>query len=205
MDLNRLFDNINTNDLVEASKLIDVIKACVAQQKYSLLLDILPIISRYLQLSPYYIDTLTKYAEHFTNDEISKIKSHFSKELKSRKFLPEYLRISYIKLLGCKPFDDKALLLECFRNLRRDSDAYVGCVLLNSLYELAAREDVLEIRKGFSRADLWEKRQIIRIINKVLEEEEKRPWIKNVRQLDSREIFLLEVMEPTRPKKVKKK
>ena len=72
-------------------------------------------------------------------------------------------------------------------------------------YELAAREDVLEIRKGFSRADLWEKRQIIRIINKVLEEEEKRPWIKNVRQLDSREIFLLEVMEPTRPKKVKKK
>ncbi|EJF38251.1 RNA-directed DNA polymerase [Clostridium sp. MSTE9] len=205
LDIMHSLSKADKDNLVDASEFINIIKACIAQQKYSLLLNMLPIIGKYLQLSPYYIDALTKCSEYFSDEEIEKIKHHFSEKLKSNRFLPEYLRISYIRLLGSKLFNDKTLLLECFRNLRRDSGAYVGRVLLDSLYELVGREDVLEIRKGFSRSDLWEKRQIIRIVNKSLLEEEKRPWIKNVHQLDSRELFLLEVAEPTKSTKLKKK
>ncbi|WP_432718612.1 RNA-directed DNA polymerase [Pectinatus frisingensis] len=201
LDIKQSLNEANANTLVESSDFINIIKACIAQEKYSLLLEIFPIIGKYLQLTPYYIDAITKYSDHFLEKEITKIKEHFSNELKSNQFLPEYLAISYIKLLGTKPFDDKFLLLECFRRLRRDSGAYVGRVLLDSLYELAGREDVLEIRKGFPRSDLWEKRQIVRIVNKNLEDEEKRPWIKNIRQIESKELFLLETAEPTKPKK----
>ena len=203
LDIRQALNDVNNNTLVESSEFINIIKACIAQEKYSLLLDVLPNIRKYLQLTPYYIDAVVKFSNHFLEKEVTKIKEHFSKELKSNQFLPEYLAISYIKLLGTKPFDDKFLLLDYFRKLRRDSGAYVGRILLDSLYELVEREDVLEIRKGFSRSDLWEKRQIVRIVNEHLEDDEKRPWIKNIRQIESKEIFLLEVAEPTKPKKKK--
>lgn len=76
-------------------------------------------------------------------------------------------------------------------------------MLLDALYGLANREDVLEIRKSFSRSNLWEKRQIIRLIDSTFDEEEKRPWLKNIRQIESNELFLLETAEPIKLTKKK--
>lgn len=77
-------------------------------------------------------------------------------------------------------------------------------MLLDALYGLANREDVLEIRKSFSRSNLWEKRHIIRLIDSTFDEEEKRPWLKNIRQIESNELFLLETAEPIKLTKKKK-
>jgi hypothetical protein len=64
----------------------------------------------------------------------------------------------------------------------------------------------LEIRRYFVRADQWEKRQIIRIVDKHLDEDEKRPWLKNVKIQESNDLFLVETIEPKRkPLKKKKK
>ena len=62
---------------------------------------------------------------------------------------------------------------------------------------------MLEIRKSFSRSNLWEKRQIIRLIDSTFDEEEKRPWLKNIRQIESNELFLLETAEPIKLTKKK--
>ena len=129
---------------------------------------------------------------------------YFTKQIKESKFIPEYLMVSYIRLFGSDCFSNKKFLIEQYRNLRRDSGAYVGRVLLDALYGLANREDVLEIRKSFSRSNLWEKRQIIRLIDSTFDEEEKRPWLKNIRQIESNELFLLETAEPIKLTKKKK-
>ena len=85
--------------------------------------------------------------------------------------------------------------MNIFRNLKRDSGVYLGRKLLEALEPLVNREDVLEIRKSFPRSDLWEKRQIIRLVNAVLEDEEKRPWIKNLIKIDAQESFLLMTLD----------
>lgn len=119
--------------------------------------------------------------------------------------MPEYLQVAYIRLFGYRPFENKELLVKAFRNLKRNSGAYVGRALLDSLYELVGREDALEIRNGFERADLWEKRQILRIIDNSLDKEEKRAWFKNIRQVDTKEIFLHEILDPAKKIESKKK
>ena len=78
-------------------------------------------------------------------------------------------------------------------------------MLLDALYGLANREDMLIIRKSFSRSNLWEKRQIIRLIDSTFDEEEKRPWLKNIRQIEPNELFLLEIAEPTKLTQNKKR
>ena len=64
---------------------------------------------------------------------------------------------------------------------------------------------MLIIRKSFSRSNLWEKRQIIRLIDSTFDEEEKRPWLKNIRQIEPNELFLLEIAEPTKLTQNKKR
>lgn len=198
LNTSELLSNAESNNIVEAKDFTEIIKACIAQEKYSDLIKILSVIDKFLQLTPYYIDALIKNSSFLSTADIDKIKEYFSERLQNTTFLPEYLALAYIRLFGHNPFADKTILINYFRNLRRDSGSYVGRAILDSLYGLSLREDVLEIRKNFSRSDLWEKRQIIRIIDKILESEEKRPWLKNIRQTESNEIFLLEVIYPSK-------
>ncbi|MFO7812609.1 MAG: hypothetical protein R6V21_06545, partial [Pelovirga sp.] len=90
-----------------------------------------------------------------------------------------------------------------FRELKRNAGAYIGRSVLNSLEDLVSRSDVLEIRRYFSRADSWEKRQIIKMIDKHLSEDEKRPFLKNIKSQESSDIFLVEYLNPTKQKKKK--
>jgi hypothetical protein len=130
----------------------------------------------------------------------------FATKLRNDDYVPEYLALSYIRILGQEAFCDKDVLMECFRTLKRNAGAYIGRALLDSLYDLVEREDVLEIRKGFNRADLWEKRQIIRIVRKILDDDEARPWLKNIKLVEPDELFLQEIAGPTKKKsKTKKK
>jgi hypothetical protein len=70
--------------------------------------------------------------------------------------------------------------------------------LLDSLENLVSRSDVLEIRNYFPRADAWEKRQIVRIVDKHLHEEEKRPWLRNIKTTESRDLFTAELINKTK-------
>ncbi|ODR33154.1 RNA-directed DNA polymerase [Eisenbergiella tayi] len=205
LNIESLLESAKINCLVESSEFIEIIKACIVQRKYSMLVEILAIINKYLQLTPYYIDTLIKHQEFFTHEDVEKINIYFTKQIKESRFIPEYLMVSYIRLFGSDYFSNKKFLIEQYRNLRRDSGAYIGRVLLDALYGLANREDMLEIRKSFSRSNLWEKRQIIRLIDSTFDEEEKRPWLKNIRQIEPNELFLLETAEPTKLTKKKKR
>ena len=55
-----------------------------------------------------------------------------------------------------------------------------------------------------ARADAWERRGIIQLVNKVLPEEEKRPWLKNVKVHLADDFFAIESFEPTKKPKARK-
>ncbi|WP_256361075.1 hypothetical protein [Methylomonas koyamae] len=92
-------------------------------------------------------------------------------------------------------------MMELFRSLKRNSGAYIGRAVLDALSENTTRTDVLEIRQYYPRADLWEKRSIIRIVDSILSEEEKRPWRKNVKVHSSEDYFAIESFDPKKAKK----
>ena len=72
LNIEGLLEGAKKNCLVESSEFIEIIKACIVQNKYSLLVEILAIIDKYLQLTPYYIDTLIKHQEFFTLEDVKK-------------------------------------------------------------------------------------------------------------------------------------
>ena len=74
-------------------------------------------------------------------------------------------------------------------------------MVLDALDGIVNRTDVLEIRQYYSRADLWEKRAIIKIVNGTLSEEEKRPWLKNVKVHSSNDHFAIEIFDKKKMKK----
>ena len=72
-------------------------------------------------------------------------------------------------------------LLNSFRNLKRNSGDYIGRVLLESLDGKLSRGEVLEIRDYYYRADKWEERQILKMINSSLSKGEKRAFFKDIK------------------------
>ncbi len=202
-NLKTLEKDMRRDGLIDSEQLREYIKTCIAKNNYKELTNVTKYIEESLQLTPYYIDVLIKHSDKFTTNDLETLKNYFAKAINSKKYIPEYLNLAYVRFFGHKGFADKDILLELFRELKRNSGAYLGRAILDSLYELSNREDVLEIRKSYTRADYWEKRQIIRMVKKTFDEEESRPWLKNIKQLEINDLFMREIIEPSKKKKKK--
>lgn len=126
-------------------------------------------------------------------------------ELNKKEKLPKYITTAIVRLIGSKPFSKKDALLKYFRDLRRNAGMYIGRAAIDALFESADRGGVIEIRNFFDRSDLWEKRSIIRLVCSKLSEEEQRPWLKNIKIHMSDDPFSIEIFEPKKGKKGKKK
>lgn len=203
-NLDELIEQIGKNDFIEADQIIELIKTIVSSEKYQYLVSTINASEKYPQLTPYVVDALIKNAEKIPNDILQAIQGIFSTKLDSKRYIPEYLALAFTRLLGSNIFYNKAILLQYFRELRRNAGAYIGRATLESLETQLTREDAIEIRNSFDRSDLWEKRQIIRLVDKHLNEEEKRPWLKNLRFIENSDCFLQETAMPTK-KDIKKK
>lgn len=64
---------------------------------------------------------------------------------------------------------------------------------------------MLEIPRAFSRSDSWEKRQIVQIADKHITEDEKRPWLKNVKTQESGDLFLVERIRASEKKRLNRR
>jgi len=199
----KLFIELKSKKLIEAEDIKYFVKSIVSTERFDQTKKFPELSDLFPQFTPYIIDVLIKYSDKIDPKIRTFISSKYSNKLKTRKYLPEYITIEIVKLLGCKEYQDKDTLISFFRELRRNSGAYIGRSLLDSLEDLISRNEVLEIRKYFPRADLWEKRQIIKIVDKHLDEEEKRPWLRNIKTQESRDPFVVEFISPLKAKKKK--
>lgn len=203
-NIDELIEAIVKNDFIEAVQIIDLIKTIVSTEKYEYISTTIGVLDKYPQLTPYVVDALIKNAEKIPDTVCVQVQDLFSKKLDSRKYIPEYLALAFTRILGSKRFYDKKALLQYFGELRRNSGAYIGRSTLEGLETHLTREDTIEIRGSFDRSDLWEKRQIIRLVDRHLSEEEKRPWLRNLRYIENNDCFLQEAAMPTK-KDVRKK
>jgi hypothetical protein len=198
LDINEMIEKVCKNEFIEPNHIIDLIKKIVSSEKYEVINVALEVLEKYPQLTPYVVDALIKISEKIPVQVIEQIQKYFIQKLDSKKYVPEYLVLAFIKLLGHKKFYTKKALLKYFRELRRNSGAYVGRAVLEGLENQLTREDAIEIRNSFDRCDLWEKREIVRIVDKHLNEEEKRPWLKNLKLVENNDLFLLETAGVTK-------
>lgn len=200
----KLFSEIKTSTIIEPEEITSFVKSVISSEKFSCFLYMHELTELFPQFTPYIVDVLIKHKDKISENDRESIQELFSKRLTTSTYLPEYITIAIVRLLGCQEFKDKDTLIGKFRELKRNAGAYIGRSLLDSLEDLVSRSEVLEIRRYFSRADSWEKRQIVKIVNKHLNEDEKRPFLKNVRTQEAGDLFLSEFVSPSKSKNKKK-
>ncbi len=187
-DPEKLYLDIKSKTIIEPDDVTAFAKSVISSEKFTLFSK-LPILSElFPQFTPYIVDTLIKYREKISEKDKIAIRETFSKRLITTLYLPEYITIAIVRLLGCEDYKDKKTLLDFFRELKRNAGAYIGRAVLDSLEGLVTRSEVLEIKRCFSRADAWEKRQIVKITDKHLSEDEKRPFLKNLESTDFKRV-----------------
>lgn len=198
-----LFEDIKKKELIEPEEITAFTKSIIGSRKFILFAYLPELADLFPQFTPYIVDVLIKYREKIPESDKTNIKELFSQRLSKSAYLPEYITIAIVRLLGCPDFQDKTVLLDFFRELKRNAGAYIGRSVLTSLEDLVSRSEIIEIRRYFSRADSWEKRQIVKMIDKHLSEDEKRPFLKNIKSQESADMFLVEFLNPTKLKKKK--
>lgn len=173
--------------LIDPKEFIVTIKIIVAKEKYDRLSEISEIIGRFPQFIPYYVDILVKYASKIPQNTINKIKNNMSKWITEDE-IPEYIKVYVIRLFSIDEFKDKEIVFRAFRNLKRNAGDYIGRAILESLENDLNRGEVIEIRDYYTRADIWEKREILKIVQEKLSVGENRPFLKDIK-LHSQDIL----------------
>lgn len=176
----------------EIKHLLRVIAAKSAFNKLSIAPELL---ARFPQFTPLIVDLAIKETSNLPPKAKKTLRDYFESLVLHPGYTPEYILIYSVRLLGSPGFESELTILNLFRNLRRNAGAYIGRAILDAILKNANRSQVLEIRQTFNRADAWEKRAIIRLVEKHLPEEEKRPWLKNVKVHLESDLFAVATIE----------
>lgn len=178
LDVQLIYNEKINKDLIEPLELQKYIRCLVAQQKWSELAEVSKILNRFPQFIPYYLDCISKMQDSLGDKNKILINNNVI-ELGKDSSLLEYLRIFIFRFLANKE-DNKKFILETYLNLKRGEGIYLGRALLEDLSLYLNRDDVLEIKKGFQRADPPEKRIILRLMHYKLNKDEFNVFIKNI-------------------------
>jgi hypothetical protein len=176
-DMNDMLKKINI-DLVDPKDLIKYIRVLVAGEKWAELAETCSVLNRFPHFIPYYLNCIERHAERFITykDKIIDIIIELTKDPN----ILEYLRIYMIRFLCSEHFQSKTTVIECYNNLRRGEGVYLGRAILENLQGLTNRDDLLEIKEDFLRADSAEKRQILRLLKEGFNDVEFRTFYKNI-------------------------
>lgn len=178
-NLDELIDYAEKSILLEEKIIIATIRAIIAQKEYSRLSQLPSILKKFPQFIPYFIDAVIK-CEGIEMEVLVKIQNDFE-EWMTNIDVPEYIQVYLVRLYSTPLFENKKILLNSFRNLKRNSGDYIGRALLESLDGKLSRGELLEIRDYYYRADKWEERQILKMINRSLPKGEKRAFFKYIK------------------------
>lgn len=195
-DLNAALKQLKQQVVVLPDDIRRVLRILVAQSAYSKLTLLPEILDRFPQFTPLAVDLLAKKAGDIPAAIRDELATYFIGKTDVAERTPEYILIAIVRLLGTEGYERKDALLDLFRNLKRNAGSYIGRCIIDAIQKLATRNDVLEVRQYFNRADAWERRAIIRVVDGVLPEEETRPWLKNVKIHAAEDYFAIESFDP---------
>lgn len=175
-----LLNSLKSNIIIEPKEIIKFIKLIIAKEKFELFAEMPNILEKFPQFLPYLTDVLLKYQDKIDNKTCESIKDCFSNWFEKEN-ISEYILVYLTRFFKEGKFEDKDTLFKYFRNLKRNAGSYIGRALLEALENKLSRGEILEIKDNYVRADLWEKRQIIKMVSKKLSKGEKRVFFKDIK------------------------
>lgn len=181
-------ENLTQDAIVDEEEVKRAIKLIAAHEAFTLIEKMPSILKKFPQFIPYFIDFIRKYADEIDDPIIDEVVDAFKDQI-FKENVPEYILVYLVRLFKLSK-QGKSILLQAFRNLRRTSGDYIGRALLESFNGNLTRADVIEIRESFVRSDSWEKRQILRLVQNILPEGEKRAFFKDVLIFQSEDLFV---------------
>lgn len=187
-NIEELYNEIEISTLMEPKAFVELIKTAIAQEKSGYLVKIITILKNFPQFLPYTLDVIIKYEYLLTDEQIEEIENELQKWLETSMY-SEYILVFLVRFFSVGKCKNKKILFDYFRQLKRNAGNYIGRAVLEELEKLISRGEVLEIRDYYVRADLWEKRQIAKIVDIHIGDGEKRPFFKNILAQDN-DIFL---------------
>jgi hypothetical protein len=190
-DIQEIINKIDQAIVIIPGEFKDYCKAILYKKKWEKFEKFIVVLEKFPQFSQYVVDMLIKNHEKLPITVKNKIRDSISSWLIGDDYIPEYMCIAFVNLLSSKGFEETEILFSFFRSLKRNAGNYIGRATLEGLEKLITRGETLEIRQYYGRADLWEKRQIIRIVDRKLMEAEKQAWFKNIRMNESHELFTI--------------
>lgn len=178
-DLDKLINNAKNSILIEEKTITAIIRTIIAKEDYRRLAELPNILKKFPQFIPYFIDAVIK-CDGISKEDLVKIQNDFE-EWMTNVDVPEYIQVYLVRIYSTHLLENKEILLNSFRNLKRNSGDYIGRALLESLDGKLSRGELLEIRDYYYRADKWEERQILKMISSDLSEGEKRAFFKDIK------------------------
>ena len=177
-DLNELLNKAEDSLIIEPEEITKLIRTMVAQEKYNELEKMPSILKKFPQFIPYFVDVLLKKGENISKKGKENIQKEYEEWFDED--TPEYIQVYLVRIFASEIFNNKDVLLNLFRKLKRNSGDYIGRALLEALNGKLTRGELLEIREYFYRADNWERRQIVKLIDEGFSDGEKRPFYKDI-------------------------
>jgi len=165
-------------DLVDPKNLLKYIRTLVAQEEWKELATTSTVLRRFPQFTPYYLDCIIKHTDSLKDHKDVIIKTVI--ELANDSNILEYLRIYVIRFLSNEVFLSKKVVINSYYQLKRSEGVYLGRAILECIENYVIRDDLLEIKKDFVRADSAEKRQILKLLKLKLNESEFNAFYKNI-------------------------
>ena len=165
-------------DLVDPKNLLKYIRTLVAKEEWKELATTSSVLRRFPQFTPYYLDCIIKHTGSLKDYKDLIIETVI--ELANDSNILEYLRIYVIRFLSNEVFLSKKIVINTYYQLKRSEGVYLGRAVLECIEDYVIRDDLLEIKKDFVRADPAEKRQILKLLKLKLNENEFNAFYKNI-------------------------
>ena len=193
VDLRELIKEIRDDDFARPEQLRDLLYGIVIQAQYDEISAASDLVEMFPQFYPLFVDMLIKNADHLPQEIKNEVSTRLSKRLLGEEFLPEYLQASLIQLLGSEEFFDRDSVMTFIRRLKRSAGTYLGRTSFDAAQNLQDRLDALEIRDYFDRSNDWERRRIIRLMKKLLPDQEYNAWRRAIRTYIAKDYLALAI------------
>lgn len=187
-----LLKDVQESIVIEPKRFVQLIKVGISQENPVILIESVKLLNKFPQFIPYTLDAISKKEDLFSEEQIYEVSLLLNEWLVIGR-ASEFILVYIVRFFGSGLFNNKDFLFAYFRTLRRNEGSYIGRAVLEQLEPLVSRGEVLEIRDYYSRADMWEKRQIAKMVDLHMTEGEKRPFFKNILSLED-DVFLNNTM-----------
>lgn len=196
----QILEQIESQPVVEADKFEYFVRLVVAKEEFDSLVTVHEVLRKCPPYTDYIVDVLAKYKDKISGESRRLIANGLGEFALSQE-LPEWHAAQLIRLLSTEEYQNPITIRTLLRMLRKDAGVYLTRVLMEGFESFASRGDQYELKGAFERAEPWERRAILKIMRKILPDEEYNAWVRYAAIHVSDDPFSAHVLRPFESRK----